>query len=171
MGLIVCGCSIPLAPGRCGCNYESAIAESVLRIELTSTSCEIALRWNFDDKYILIQVMVWCHQATSHYLSQYWPSSMSSYVITRPKWIDTLGPKLNGRYFAEKNLKCIFFSWKLLNLKVICCLEFNWQIVVIGSGNGLMPSSNQYVWIFMKTKGLVQYKDAILLVLEIPLWR
>ena len=26
-----------------------------------------------EDKSILVQVMVWCHQATSHYLNQCWP--------------------------------------------------------------------------------------------------
>ena len=31
--------------------------------------------------------MAWCHQATSHYLCQCWPSSMSSYGVTRPQWV------------------------------------------------------------------------------------
>ena len=48
-------------------------------------SYEIALRrmpQGFtDDKSTLVQVMAWCHQATSHYLSQCWPRSMS------PNWI------------------------------------------------------------------------------------
>ena len=35
----------------------------------------------------LVQVMAWCHQATSHYLSQCWPRSMSPYVITMPLWV------------------------------------------------------------------------------------
>ena len=39
-----------------------------------------------DDKSTLAQVMAWCHQATSHYLSQCWPRSMSPYV-TRPQWV------------------------------------------------------------------------------------
>ena len=37
-------------------------------------SCELALRWVSlyltDDKSTLVQVMAWCRQATSHYLSQ-----------------------------------------------------------------------------------------------------
>ena len=44
-------------------------------------SCEIALRWMppdlTDDKSTLVQVMAWCRQAWSHYLSQCWPRSMS----------------------------------------------------------------------------------------------
>ena len=53
-------------------------------------SYEIALRWMplnlTDDKSTLIQVMAWCRQATSHYLIQFWPSSMSPYGVTRPQW-------------------------------------------------------------------------------------
>ena len=52
---------------------------------------EIALSWlsqGFaDDKSTLVQVMAWCRQATSHYLSQCWPSSLSPYGVTRPQWV------------------------------------------------------------------------------------
>ena len=50
-------------------------------------SYEIALRWTpldlTDDKSTLVQVMAWCRQATSHYLSQFWPRSMSPNDVTR----------------------------------------------------------------------------------------
>ena len=56
-----------------------------------SISCEIALRWMSldltDDKLTLVQVMAWCRQATSHYLSQCWPRSMWPYGVTRPQWV------------------------------------------------------------------------------------
>ena len=35
-----------------------------------------------DDKSTLVQVMAWCLQATSHYLNQCWPRSMSPYGVT-----------------------------------------------------------------------------------------
>ena len=35
----------------------------------------------------LAEVMAWCWPATSHYLSQYWPSSMSPNGVTRPQWV------------------------------------------------------------------------------------
>ena len=38
-----------------------------------------------DDKSTLVQVMAWCRQATSHYLSQCWPRSLSPYDVTRPQ--------------------------------------------------------------------------------------
>ena len=41
-----------------------------------------------DDKSILVQVMAWCRQATSHYLSQCWPRSLLPYEVTRPQWIN-----------------------------------------------------------------------------------
>ena len=41
-----------------------------------------------DDNSTLVQVMAWCRQATSHYLSQCWPSSMSPYSVTRPQWLE-----------------------------------------------------------------------------------
>ena len=36
----------------------------------------------------LVQVMAWCRQATSHYLSQCWPRSLSPYGVTRPQWLN-----------------------------------------------------------------------------------
>ena len=39
-----------------------------------------------EDKSILVQVMAWCRQATSHYLTQCWPRSVSPYGIIRPQW-------------------------------------------------------------------------------------
>ena len=44
-----------------------------------------------DDQSTLVQVMAWCRQATSHYLSQCWPRSISPYGITRPQWVNTSG--------------------------------------------------------------------------------
>ena len=51
-------------------------------------SCEIALMWMSmdltDDKSTLVQVMAWCRQATSHYMNQCWPRSMTPCDVTRP---------------------------------------------------------------------------------------
>ena len=43
-----------------------------------------------DEKSTLVQVMTWCRQATSLYQSQWWPRSMSSYGVTKPKWVKPL---------------------------------------------------------------------------------
>ena len=54
-------------------------------------SSDIALRWTSldlsDDKSTLVQVMAWCHQATSRYRRQCWPRSISPNGVTRPQWV------------------------------------------------------------------------------------
>ena len=59
-----------------------------------SISCKIVLKWMpmdlTDGKSTLVQVMAWCRQATSHYLSQCWPRSLSPYGVIRPQWVNTL---------------------------------------------------------------------------------
>ena len=41
-------------------------------------------------KSMSVQVMAWCHQVASHYLSQRWPISMLSYGATNPQWVTSL---------------------------------------------------------------------------------
>ena len=93
----------PLAPERCGSNFNSlapgkfawnfkqAIFKQILLIDGWGISCEIALIWmslDFtDDQSTMVQVMAWCRQATNHYLSQCWPRSMSPYGVTRPQGV------------------------------------------------------------------------------------
>ena len=64
-----------------------------LLIGIFTSSKDNAVRWMpwdlTNEKSTLVQVMAWCRQATSHYLSQCWPSSMSPYGVTRPQWVNT----------------------------------------------------------------------------------
>ena len=77
-------------------------------------SYEIALRWMpldlTDDKSTLVQVMAWCSQATSHYLSQCWPRSMSPNGITRPKWVKTLMSRPKAHHVTHTYISC-FMSY------------------------------------------------------------
>ena len=54
----------------------------------------IALTWIplylTDDKSALVQVMTWCPQAASHYLSKWRPRSVSTYGVTGPQWVNKL---------------------------------------------------------------------------------
>ena len=43
-----------------------------------------------DDKSTFVQVMTWCPQAASHFLSKCRPRSMSTYGVTRPHWVNKL---------------------------------------------------------------------------------
>ena len=43
--------------------------------------------------------MAWYHQATSCYVSQYWPRSMLPYDVTRPQWV-------NAKVFTGHIMQC-----------------------------------------------------------------
>ena len=81
-----------LAPGKFQWNFIYVIFKRILVIDDWGIYREIALIWRSldftNDQSTQVQVMAWCHQATSHYLSQCWPSSMSPYGITRPQWVN-----------------------------------------------------------------------------------
>ena len=47
-------------------------------------------------KSALVQVMVWCHLATSHHLNQYWLRSTMTYGDSRPQWVNA-GVDTNGK--------------------------------------------------------------------------
>ena len=80
-----------LAAGKSEWHFRYLIFQIISVIDGWGISCEHALRWMpldlTDDKSTLVKVMAWCRQATSHYLSQWWPRSLSSYGITRPQWV------------------------------------------------------------------------------------
>ena len=88
-----------LAPGRFKWNFRWVIFNLILiKLILVIDDCvisfEIALRWMSvdltDNKSTLVQVMAWCHQATSHYLIQCWPRSVSPFGSTRPNVLKLL---------------------------------------------------------------------------------
>ena len=76
--------------------FNKILTKIIFRLILVTDgydiSSKIALRWTAldlsDNKSPLVQVMAWCRQATSHYLSQCWPRSLSPYGITRPQWVN-----------------------------------------------------------------------------------
>ena len=83
-----------LSTGRCGCYLKLVIFKPVWRMIILSISGEIVLKWMpqdlTDDKSTLVQVMAWCHQATSHYLNQCCSRSLLPYSGTRPKGVKAL---------------------------------------------------------------------------------
>ena len=81
-----------LAPGKFELNFRYLIFQIISVIDGWVIYCELVLRRMSleltDDKSTLVQVMAWCRQATSHYLSQCWPRSLSPYGVTRPQWVN-----------------------------------------------------------------------------------
>ena len=70
--------------------FQKAIFKFMLQSEFLSTMYGIAGRCMPQhpnhDKPILVHVMVWCRQATIHYLSLHWPRFMKPHGVTRPQW-------------------------------------------------------------------------------------
>ena len=108
-----CGVSSnSLAPGRFKVNFRWVKSA----VNGWGISCENALIWvSLDHTYdqsTLVQVMAWCRQATSHYLSQCWPRSLSPYGVTRPQWVrSNFGEKwvlqgglLQHNYWPDDNI-------------------------------------------------------------------
>ena len=79
-----------LAPGKFEWNFRYLIFQIISVMDGWGISCELALKWMSldltNDKSTLVQVMAWCRQATSHYLSQCWPRSLLPYELI-PAWI------------------------------------------------------------------------------------
>ena len=103
-----------LAPGKCQFNFRHVILKLTLVNVGWGISYEIALRWMplelTDDKSTLVEVMAWCRQATSHYLSQCWLSPLLPYGIARPQWVKSLFHKPTdtrdklGRYSSASQI-------------------------------------------------------------------
>ena len=114
-----------------------------------------------DDKSTLVQVMAWCHQATSHYLSQCWPSSMSPYGINRQQCVNVhqslcvclvLSKPWNVIYHYSLILHTALITWKCglivskhnikLNLHCRCGIMLLDTFTLIFSYNGSMNTQS-----------------------------
>ena len=116
-----------LAPRRFERNFREGIFKLILVIDGLGISCETVLTWTSqdltDDKSTLVQVMDWCRQATSHYLSQCWPSSLSPYGVTRAQWVNTLRLEQNGSHFADN-----IFKYTLSHENFVFRFIFHWSL-------------------------------------------
>ena len=66
----------------------------------------------------MVQVMAWCHQATSHYQSQCWPRFMSPHGITRPPWVNKstlewVTPLGQPRSVYKSDISCCFPEFRV----------------------------------------------------------
>ena len=65
----------------------------------------VFLRVWIDDRSTSVQVMAWHSQETSHNVNQCWPSSVTSYSVTRPQWVNWV-----SLVNVPKMIKCITTS-------------------------------------------------------------
>ena len=75
--------------------------------------------------------MAWCRQATSHYLSQCWPSPMSQYDITRSQWVKSFNFQwwLQAWMIMARNGHSIVRSCSVLNSSP-CELYHDYQTII-----------------------------------------
>ena len=74
--------------------------------------------------------MAWGCQATSHYLSQCWPRSISPYGVTRSQWVNCLLAEL------------IFENKKIFKAYFIC---WHWNVAAIWSHTAHMEDNSQSI--------------------------
>ena len=98
--VLYCKFGYSLAPWKFEWNFWHLIFQIISVNDGWGISCELALRCMSLDlaygKSTLVQVMAWCHQATSHYRSQCWPRSLLPYGVTRPLWVNSSGLTHSG---------------------------------------------------------------------------
>ena len=116
----------------------------------SSPFCSDLTHWPLGDFNListLVQVMAWCRQATSHYLSQCWPRSMLPNGVTRPQWVN----QWIQRYHEHIAHKC----WRIF----LYDLSYGINSLISGDGDG-----------FVKLSPLVQVLAWCLMVLLNPLY-
>ena len=91
-----------------------------------------------DDKSTLVQVMAWCHQATSHYLSQCWPRSMSPNGVTRPQRVKHKSVEFSYAHILHFSCQIILkFCTQHGSITAMLCAKFQ---------NDLTTEMDVYGW-------------------------
>ena len=92
---------------------------------MNDDSCEIAIRWMSlnltDDELTMVQVMAWCHQATSHYLNQCWPRFFSH--------MGSLGHNEFTRGSTAHSPSIFSLLWFLSQI-IYCILNSSWLYIM-----------------------------------------
>ena len=123
--------------------FRHAIIKRIFVIDGWGIFCEIDLIWmsqDFtDDQSTLVQVMAWCRQATSHYLSQCWPRSLSPYGVTRPQWVKWAAVT----WYKDRAPKTLL---PVMVTRATCSTDILQGFLIdLGSGNSLLPTWHQAI--------------------------
>ena len=108
-----------------------------------------------DEKSTLVQVMAWCHQATSHYLSQCWPRSLSPYGVTRPQWAKLIFVNERGPW---KVIVIVLLQYKLKLCRLQLIIIYIYIINVIFNHNTWW----QFLWLISGINSHILIKQLLL---------
>ena len=147
-------------------------------------SLKFVPRSPIDNKPALIQVMAWREEATSHYLNQCWPSSLTHTCGSRGRWVKKKKKSQTTTHITMINwgldkttaiLQTTFsnaFCWNKkhlyfdLNIPEVCFWRFRKQMVSTASGHGLSLNRWQAItwikddpipWRIYKSPGLSKF--------------
>ena len=100
-------------------------------------------------KSTMVVVMSRYCKAINHYLNQRWQSSMMPYGIIMAKWVNTLRPGQNGRYFADD-----IFKWIFLNENAWTPIKISLKFVPKGPINNIPALVQVMAWRRLSDKPL-----------------
>ena len=101
----------------------------------------------FDDKSTLVWVNAWCRQVTSHYLSQCWPRTKSTYSVIKPRSIKLSN---EGHFFLNETGAYVWKTFVDARPYVWAC-EFHIRINYVIS----------YLWSVCPERFFVRYKISL----------
>ena len=106
--------------------FRYVIFKQILVTDAWVISYEIALYMSLDladDQSTLVQVMAWCRQAASHYLSQCWPRSMLPYGVSWPQRV------FNNIVWLYHWTNADLFQWKFIRIQMLSFKEANLKMI------------------------------------------
>ena len=97
------------------------------------------------DKSTLVQVVAWCLQAASHYLSQCWPRSISPYGVIKPQLVNSPFLLMLDKQMCIQAYLTNFFFRKT-DATFLCPHSGNFptEVFVLNSSPGPTGGSNQH---------------------------
>ena len=132
-----------LAPGRFENNFQNVFFNLIPWIDTLNNSCETIFRRMpqnpSDDKSTLVQVMAWCRQATSHYLSQCCPRSLSPFGVTRPQCVNIV-------IFFVWNWTNAMNIWSVLWILMAWCFNTRVSVATVLSVHTCIPVVHGLIW-------------------------
>ena len=94
--------------------------------------------------------MAWCHQATSHYLSQCWPRSMSPNGNTTLQYVKGNYSRVNVLELPRWEVKIALGNGLVLvRINIICIIHFS--IVLLHAISEVELSATIYVFLFLQS--------------------
>ena len=89
----------------------------------------------------LVQIMAWRRPGDKQLSEPMMVSLLMHICVTQPQWVNTLGPRQNGRHFADDIFKCIF-----LNENVRILIKISLRFVPKGPINNIPSLVQIMAW-------------------------